>query len=96
MRILGNVRLKPFFFLRTFKRIPNQNEKLTISESQKALVLIFCRGELEPGARSACRTSAHPIIAEIEDKNHTVMLNISALSKQATNLTSNYRYSLHV
>ena len=34
----------PFFIPRKFKIIPNQNEKLTISESQKALVLIFCRG----------------------------------------------------
>ena len=51
MRILENVRGKKngrslFFALRTFKRIPSQNEKLTISESQKALVLIFCRGTI--------------------------------------------------
>ena len=46
-----------------FKRSPNQDEKLAISESLKALILIFCRGATsqfaiyfdEPGARTSAR-----------------------------------------
>ena len=42
----GKKRVKPVVFQRTFKRIPDQNEKRAISESQKALVVIFCRGTI--------------------------------------------------
>ena len=46
-----------------FKRSPNQDETLAISESLKALILIFCRGATsqfaiyfdEPGARTSAR-----------------------------------------